>query len=104
MEIFESYKMIKRTDKIKLYNILSDLISKSLISISELNRSVYTRTGISWKELQLILDICNKIIPESSTLKGLIERKRESPFDGQEYSNLVYLLYAYVKHWNKQVD
>lgn len=54
-EIFESYKMIKRTDKIKLYNIIHKLVYNGSISISELNRNVYARTGIGWSELQSII-------------------------------------------------
>ena len=97
-EIFESYKMIKRTDKIKLYNIIHKLVYNGSISISELNRNVYARTGIGWSELQSIINVCNNIIPDESVLKHLIERKRISQYDNNEYSNLVFLLYAYVKH------
>lgn len=97
-EIFESYKMVKRTDKIKLYNIIHKLVYNGSISISELNRNVYARTGIGWSELQSIINVCNNIIPDESVLKHLIERKRISQYDNNEYSNLVFLLYAYVKH------
>lgn len=90
--------MIKRTDKIKLYNIIHKLVYNGSISISELNRNVYARTGIGWSELQSIINVCNNIIPDESVLKHLIERKRISQYDNNEYSNLVFLLYAYVKH------
>lgn len=96
-EIFESYKMIKRTDKIKLYDITKDLIDRNQISMSELNRNVHIRAGISFDELQNILDICNTIIPDDSALKNLIDRKRPSEFNAREYSNLMFLLHWYVK-------
>lgn len=95
-EIFESYKMIKRTDKIKLYNIIHKLVYNGSISISELNRNVYARTGIGWSELQSIINVCNNIIPDESVLKHLIERKRISQYDNNEYSNLVFLRIVFI--------
>lgn len=96
-EIFESYKMIKRTDKIKLYDKIKESMDRDQISISELTKNVHIRAGISFDELQNILNICNIIIPDSSALKNLIDRKRLSEYNGREYSNLIFLLHWYVK-------
>jgi hypothetical protein len=111
-EIFESYKMIKRTDKMRLYDSVNRLIAGNQISITSLNQGVYLRCGFDFDEMQNILNICNTIIPDSSALKNLIDRKRVSKNNSREYSNLVFLLYAYVRygvngminHYAKEAD
>ncbi|MGA1941266.1 helicase-related protein [Arcobacter sp. YIC-310] len=98
LEILNTYKVISYTDKIKLFDIIDNLTYFENKSIKRLI------SYLNGEELKIDFDgfdlVVNKMLPivHNQDLKNLIKRTKFSEFSNRRYSNITFLLNAYLKY------
>lgn len=97
IEIFNAYKVISYSDKIKLFDIINNLTIAENQNIKKLISSINGQTvTIDFVGFNLIIELLLPIV-KNQDLKNLIERKKYSEFDNRQYSILTFLLYFYLR-------
>lgn len=97
IEIFNAYKVISYSDKIKLFDIINNLTIIENQNIKKLIASINGQTvTIDFIGFDLIIKLLLPIV-KNQDLKNLIERKKYSELDNREYSILTFLLYFYLR-------
>lgn len=91
--IMNSFKNIKRTKKIKLYDIITSLSIEDNYKIKKLIGTINYSHNICFEEFQFLLDLLLPIIEE----KDLIEIIEFKCGENQKISALTYKLYYYFK-------
>lgn len=97
IEIFNAYKVISYSDKIKLFDIINNLTITENQNIIKLISSINGQTvTIDFVGFNLIIELLLPIV-KNQDLKNLIERKKYSELDNRKYSILTFLLYFYLR-------
>lgn len=97
IEVFNAYKVISCSDKIKLFDIINNLTITKNQNIKKLISSINGKTvAIDFVGFNLIIELLLPIV-KNQDLKNLIERKKYSELDNREYSILTFLLYFYLR-------
>lgn len=97
IEIFNAYKVISYSDKIKLFDIVNNLTIIENQNIKKLIASINGQSvTIDFIGFDLIIKLLLPIV-KNQDLKNLIERKKYSELDNRQYSILTFLLYFYLR-------
>lgn len=97
IEIFNAYKVISYSDKIKLFDIINNITVTENNNIKKLIASINGQTvTIDFIGFDLIIKLLLPIV-KNQDLKNLIGIKKYSKLDNREYSILTFFLYFYLR-------
>lgn len=101
IEIFNTYKVISYSDKIKIFDIINNLTIADNQIIKRLISSINGKTvKIDFDAFDLVIDIIKTIVT-SKDLKFMIEEKKatkNNTFSSSKHYPLTYLLNAYLNY------
>lgn len=98
IEIFNSYKVISYSDKIKLYDKISDLTYSEHQQIKKLISAINSNTlKVDFDGLDMVVYLLISIV-KNNDLHNLIKMKKRSPVNNKEHSVITFLLHAYLTH------
>ncbi len=98
MEVFNAYKVISYSDKIKLYDIINNLTNEENRKIKKLISAINgSSVKIDFEGFDIIVSLLITIV-KNNDLHNLMNRKKRSPVDNKEHSIMTFLLHAYLTY------
>lgn len=98
MEVFNSYKVISYSDKIKIYDIINNLTNEEHRKIKKLISTINgSSVKIDFDGFDMIVSLLISIV-KNNDLHNLMNRKKHSPIDNKEHSIMTFLLHAYLTY------
>jgi hypothetical protein len=94
--VIKRFKVISRKDKLDIYDIIKNLSQIERIKIRKFISRINLSFSLEFDGLQVILNSIEPIV-KNEKLKFLIEYKKISDTDSNEYSIFVYLLHYYLR-------
>jgi hypothetical protein len=94
--VIKRFKVISRKDKLEIYDTIKNLSQIERIKIRNFILKMNQSFSLDFDGLQVILNSIKPIV-KNEKLKFLIEYKKISGYDSNEYSIFIYLLHYYLR-------
>lgn len=96
-EILNQYKVISKSDKIKVYDAICNLKENDFKTIETLIFTIRQHNSISFEGFQVILNTIRPIV-KNKELQGLIDKTKFNPHKNREFAILSNIIYAYLQN------
>lgn len=98
IELFNAYKVINYSDKIKLYDLINNITPSQDRKIKKLISSINgEKVRIDFDGFDEIISLLSNIV-HNADLLNMMTRKKKSPIDQKEHFVLTFLLHSYLTY------